>query len=142
MKPPLNTLTWTKCTSRRVDLCSQPPSLNWRESGRVGCMELVKLYTALLRRRWLVIQSVAFFTLAAVLLALVLPKNYKASARVLVSSSDTSMSILSDLGLSEVAAGLSSSADDIQNKINLATTRPVLNEVSGTSSSGTRTDAC
>ncbi len=95
----------------------------------MGCMELVKLYTALLRRRWLVIQSVAFFTLAAVLLALVLPKNYKASARVLVSSSDTSMSILSDLGLSEVAAGLSSSADDIQNKINLATTRPVLNEV-------------
>ena len=69
-------------------MCSQPPSLNWRESGRVACMELVKLYTALLRRRWLVIQSVAFFTLAAVLLALVLPKNYKASARVLVFGSD------------------------------------------------------
>ena len=92
-------------------------------------MELVKLYTALIRRRWLVLQSVAFFVLAAAALALLLPKNYKASARVLVSSSDTSMSILSDIGLQEVAAGLSSSADDIQNKINLATTRPVLDEV-------------
>jgi succinoglycan biosynthesis transport protein ExoP len=92
-------------------------------------MELVKLYTALLRRRWLVIQSVSFFVLAALALALLLPKNYKASARVLVSSSDAAMSILSDIGLQEVAAGLSSSADDIQNKINLATTRPVLDAV-------------
>jgi len=92
-------------------------------------MELIKLYTALLRRRWLIVQSVVFFVLASAALALLLPKNYKASARVLVSSSDTSMSILSDLGLSEVAAGLSSSADDLQNKISMATTRPVLEEV-------------
>jgi polysaccharide biosynthesis transport protein len=92
-------------------------------------MELLKLYNALLRRRWLVIQSVSFFVLAAVALALLLPKNYRASARVLVSSSDASMSILSDLGLSEVAAGLSSGDDEISNKISLATTRPVLDEV-------------
>jgi succinoglycan biosynthesis transport protein ExoP len=92
-------------------------------------MELVKLYTALLRRRWLVFQSVGFFVVAALALALLLPKNYKTSARVLVSSSDASMSILSDLGLSEVAAGLSSGADDLQNKISMATTRPVLEEV-------------
>jgi len=92
-------------------------------------MELLKLYTALIRRRWLVIQSVVFFLLAGICLALLLPKNYRASARVLVSSSDASMSILSDLGLSEVAAGMSSSDDDIQNKISLATTRPVLDEV-------------
>jgi capsular exopolysaccharide synthesis family protein len=92
-------------------------------------MELVKLYTALLRRRWLVVQSVSFFVLAALALALLLPKNYKASARVLVSSSDAAMSILSDIGLQEVAAGMSSGADDIQNTITLATTRPVLDAV-------------
>ena len=92
-------------------------------------MELIKLYTALLRRRWLVLQSVVFFVVASLALALLLPKNYKASARVLVSSSDTSMSILSDLGLGEVAAGLSSGADDLQNKISMATTRPVLEQV-------------
>ncbi len=92
-------------------------------------MELIKLYNALFRRRWLIAQSVVFFVVASLALALLLPKNYKASARVMVSSSDTSMSILSDLGLSEVAAGLSSSADDLQNKISMATTRPVLQEV-------------
>jgi succinoglycan biosynthesis transport protein ExoP len=92
-------------------------------------MELIQLYTALLRRRWLVVQSVLFFVLAALVLALALPKNYISGARVLVSSSDASMSILSDLGLSEVAAGLSTGTDDISNKISLATTRPVLEEV-------------
>ena len=92
-------------------------------------MELLRLYTALLRRRWLVLQAVVFFAVAGVLLALLLPKNYVAASRVLVSSSDTSLSILSDLGLGEVAAGLSNSSDDITNKISLATTRPVLDEV-------------
>ena len=92
-------------------------------------MELLKLTTALLRRRWLIIQSVVFFVVAAACLAMLLPKNYRANARVLVSSSDASMSILSDLGLSEVAAGLSSGDEDIANKISLATTRPVLEDV-------------
>ncbi len=94
-----------------------------------AAMELLRLYTALLRRRWLVAQSVVFFAVAGVMLALFLPKNYVAASRVLVSSSDTSLSILSDLGLGEVAAGLSASTDDITNKISLATTRPVLEEV-------------
>ncbi len=92
-------------------------------------MELLKLYTALLRRKWLVIQSVVFITIAAAVLALVLPKNYRASARVLVSSSDSTLSILSDLGLGEVAAGLSSSTDDITNTIALTTTRPLLEDL-------------
>ncbi len=92
-------------------------------------MELLKLYAALLRRRWLVLEAIVFFTAAGGALAMLLPKNYEASARVLVNSSDTAMSILSDLGLSEVAAGLSNASDDITNKISLATTRPVLDEV-------------
>lgn len=92
-------------------------------------MELLRLYTALFRRRWLVLQSVVFFAVAGAAIAMLLPKNYVASARVLVSSSDTSLSILSDLGLGEVAAGLSNSSDDITNKISLATTRPVLEKV-------------
>lgn len=89
-------------------------------------MELLKLYTALMRRKWLIVQSVLFFAIAAVALALLLPKNYRASARVIVNSSDSTMSILSELDLSEIATGLSSSSDDITNKIALATTRPIL----------------
>jgi capsular exopolysaccharide synthesis family protein len=92
-------------------------------------MELVKLYTALLRRRWLVAQSVVFFTLLGLILALVLPKNYTATTKVLINSSDTTLSILSELGLSEVATGLASESDDISNKIALSSTRPVLDEV-------------
>lgn len=92
-------------------------------------MELLKLYTALMRRKWLVIQSVLFFAVAGVVLALVLPKNYTASARVLVNSSDAALSVLSDLGLSEIATGLSSSSDDVTNKISLSTTRPILEQV-------------
>ena len=43
----------------------------------------------------------------------------------MVSSSDSTLSILSDLGLGEVAAGLNTT-DDIQTTISLATTRPLL----------------
>lgn len=92
-------------------------------------MELLTIYTALLRRKWLVIQSLVFFVAAAAVLAVLLPKNYVATTRVLINSSDTSLSILSELGLSEVATSLSSASDDIQNKVALSTTRPVLDEV-------------
>ncbi len=92
-------------------------------------MELVKLYTALFRRKWLVVQSVVFFLVVAVVLALVLPKNYEASARVWINSSDASLSVLSDLGLSEVAAGLNSSSDEVADQIALVTTRPILDDL-------------
>jgi capsular exopolysaccharide synthesis family protein len=92
-------------------------------------MELLKLYTALVRRRWLVLYSIVFFTVAAAALALLLPKNYRSTSKVLVSSSDTSLSILSDLGLGEVAAGLNDESDDIANRIQMAMSRPVIEDV-------------
>lgn len=91
-------------------------------------MELLTLYTALLRRKWIIVQAVLLFSIGAVALSVLLPKNFRASSRVLVSTSDTSLSILNEMGLGELAAGLSNT-DDIQNKISLATTRPVLDEV-------------
>ena len=92
-------------------------------------MELLELLNAI-RRRWIVfLQAIIIFPVVAVLAALLLPKNYIAASRVMVSSSDSTLSILSDLGLGEVAAGLNTSTDDIQTTISLATTRPLLNEV-------------
>lgn len=91
-------------------------------------MELLTLYTAVLRRKWIILQAVLVFLVGAVVLSLVLPKNYRTSARVLVSTSTTSLSILNEMGLGELSASLGDS-DDIQNKISLATTRPVLDEV-------------
>jgi succinoglycan biosynthesis transport protein ExoP len=92
-------------------------------------MELIKLYNALLRRKWLIIQAVVFFTIVGIVLALILPKNYQSTARVMVTSSDSTMSILAEMGLSEVATSLSSSDDDISNIIALATTRTLLDDL-------------
>jgi len=92
-------------------------------------MELIKLYNALLRRKWLLVQSVVFFAIVGIVLALLLPKNYQSTSRVLVSSSDSTMSILAEMGLSEVATSLSSSDDDISNVIALATTRPLIDDL-------------
>ncbi len=92
-------------------------------------MELVKLYGAILRRKWVLIQAIVFFTLAGVVAAMTLPKTYQATAKMMGSTSDSSLSVLSDLGLSEVAQGLGASSDDIQNHIALATTRPILEEL-------------
>lgn len=92
-------------------------------------MELLKLYNAILRRRWALIESVVFFTVAAAVAALALPKTYQATAKVMVSSSDTTSALLSGLGLSELALGLSGASEDIANHIALATSRPVLEEV-------------
>ena len=92
-------------------------------------MELLNLYTAILRRKWLLIQAIVFFTVAGALTAMLMPKTFQASAKMAVSSSDTDMSILSELGLQEMALSLSGASDDIQNHITRSTTRPILEEV-------------
>jgi capsular exopolysaccharide synthesis family protein len=92
-------------------------------------MELIKLYNVLMRRKWLIVQSVLFFTIVAAVLALMLPKNYQSTARVMVSSSDSTMSILAEMGLSEVATSLSSSDEDISNIIALVTTRSLIDDL-------------
>lgn len=92
-------------------------------------MEILHLYSALLRRKWLIIEATAFFLAAAIAITMLLPKQYQATSKLIVESSDTTNSILSELGLEEVAISLTSSSDDMQNKIALATMRPVLEEV-------------
>lgn len=92
-------------------------------------MEVLQLYNAILRRKWLIVEAVAFFMVAAAILTFVLPKQYQATTKLIVESSDTTNSILSDLGLEEMALSMSSSSDDMMDKIALATMRPVLEEV-------------
>ncbi len=92
-------------------------------------MELVRLYGAIIRRRWVLLQAILFFTLAGLAAAMMLPKSYQSTAKMMGTTSDTTLSVLSELGLSEVAQGLSGSSDEIQNHIALATTRPILEEL-------------
>lgn len=61
--------------------------------------------------------------------ALTLPKSYQATSKVMISSSDATSAVLSDLGLQELALGLSGEGDEIQNHIALATTRPIVEEL-------------
>lgn len=92
-------------------------------------MELLKLWTAVLRRKLLLLQAIVFFTLVGAVAALMLPKAYEATTKVMVNSSDATSAVLSDLGLQEVALGLSGASDEISNHIALTTSRPVLDEV-------------
>lgn len=92
-------------------------------------MELLKVYAALLRRKWIFLQAVVFFTVGAGALAMVLPKRYEAVSKISVESSDASLSILGEMDLGELASSLSGSSDDMQTKIALAQMRPVLDEV-------------
>ena len=92
-------------------------------------MELVKLLAVLTRRKWLLLQAVVFFTVASAVLALSLPRQYRASARLIVSTSEADASVLSDLGLQELAMGLSGASDDIQNHIAMLTANPILERV-------------
>lgn len=94
-----------------------------------GSMELLKVYAALLRRKWIFLQAVLFFIVGAGVLALVLPKQYQATAKISVESSSASLSILGEMDLGEMAQSLSGSSDDIMTKISLAQIRPVLDEV-------------
>ncbi len=92
-------------------------------------MELLKVYAALLRRKWLFIQAVVFFTIGAGALALVLPKRYQATSKISVESSSVASSILGEMDLGEMASSLSGSSDDMQTKLALAAMRPVLDQV-------------
>ncbi|MFZ5481829.1 MAG: GumC family protein [Myxococcota bacterium] len=92
-------------------------------------MELLKVWTALLRRKWIFLQAIVFFTVGAAAIALLLPKRYEAVSKISVESSDASLSILGEMDLGEIATSLSGSSDDMQTKIALAQMRPVLDEV-------------
>lgn len=92
-------------------------------------MEVLQLYSALVRRKWLIVEAIAFFLLAAAVITFLLPRQYQATTKLIVESSDTTSSILSELGLEEMAVSLSSSSDDMQNKISLAMMRPILEDV-------------
>lgn len=75
------------------------------------------------------IQAVLFFTVLSVVLTRNMPRQYKATAKVMVSTSDASMSVLSDMGLQELVSGMSDASDEMQNHIAMLTTRPILEEV-------------
>ncbi len=91
-------------------------------------MELLKVWTALLRRKWLFVQAVVFFVIGAGALAMVLPKRFEATSKISVETSDAMSSLLGEMDLTEIAQSLNGSSDDMMTMIALASVREVLDE--------------
>ena len=94
-------------------------------------MELIRLWTTLKRRKWVVVQAFVFFTVASLVATRFLPKTYQATAKVMIEQSDAAASLLSEVGLEELVTtlGSSGSSNEVSNKIALATITENLDEV-------------
>jgi len=94
-------------------------------------MELIRLWTTLKRRKWVVVQAFVFFTVASLVATRFLPKTYQATAKVMIEQSDAAASLLSEVGLEELVTTLGStgSSNEVSNKIALATITENLDEV-------------
>lgn len=92
-------------------------------------LEILKLLAVLWRRKGTIFLSTFVFVGTAVAATALLPQEYTAETQVIVEGDDSSTSLLNDLGLSEMAMSLTTASDDIQNKIYLATSAPVIDEM-------------
>lgn len=92
-------------------------------------MELIRLWTTLKRRKWVVVQAFVFFTLASLVATRFLPKTYTATAKVMIEQSDATASLLSEVGLEELSSTLGASSNEVSNKIALATVYENLDRV-------------
>ena len=94
-------------------------------------MELIRLWTTLKRRKWVVVQAFIFFTVASLVATRFLPKTYQATAKVMIEQSDAAASLLSEVGLEELVTtlGATGSSNEVSNKIALATITENLDEV-------------
>ncbi len=93
-------------------------------------MELIRLWTTLKRRKWVVVQAFLFITIVSIVATRFLPKTYNATAKVMIEQSDATASLLSEVGLEELVTSLGGSAtNEVSNKIALATVNDNLEEV-------------
>ena len=92
-------------------------------------MEVLQLLNMLWRRKGVIAMSIAFFLGVGIVASLLLPRQYYSTTELLVASDDSTMSMLNELGLSEMAMSLTSGSDEITDKIYLSTTEPMVEEV-------------
>ncbi|MBN2373246.1 polysaccharide biosynthesis tyrosine autokinase [bacterium] len=93
-------------------------------------MDLRKILEIILRRRWIIIQAFLIILLSAILCSFFLPSRYSSSAKVIMETSTTASSILSSLDLTNLAQSrLTKSGTEIENRIELATSSPILDKV-------------
>jgi capsular exopolysaccharide synthesis family protein len=92
-------------------------------------MEILTVLGAIWRRKLVVVASLVIFLAVAVVMTLLIPKQYEAEALMQVTSADSSTSLLNELGMSEMAMTLTTGDEDMQDKIFVALAPPVMDEV-------------
>ena len=94
-------------------------------------MEFLRLWAIIWRRKWSAIGMCAFVCLAALCLALLATPVYEAKVKVLVLSSGTFSSLLSNLGVKSVSTTTVSSGSDetYDTDIALVTLQPILKQL-------------
>ncbi|MBN1336905.1 MAG: polysaccharide biosynthesis tyrosine autokinase [Deltaproteobacteria bacterium] len=87
------------------------------------------MFRALIRRKWVFLEAVAFFLAAACAITAFLPEQYEATAQVVVASTDPAGGILADLGSSETTRAIAPPRNDRQDGATLAVLKPVLEKI-------------
>ncbi|RJQ16209.1 MAG: polysaccharide biosynthesis tyrosine autokinase [Nitrospiraceae bacterium] len=93
-------------------------------------MEFKDIWDILVRRKWIIIQAFILVLATTGIITYFLPPVYEAKSKVLVESSGTTATMLSNLGLQDLSSLIGEKgATDIGTKITLIKVDPVINEV-------------
>ncbi len=90
-------------------------------------MELKAIWNTILRRKWIVVQSVLVVFLSAIIGSFLLTPAYKATARILIKKSDSESYLLSNVGLDSRASPRD--IMKIEDHVELVIARPLLEKV-------------
>lgn len=92
-------------------------------------MEFLKIWEILLRRKWIIISTFFIFVTVVVIGTYIVTPTYKASAKLLIETSDTLSSLMSTLGLQSIGGGFASTSDEYDTEIALVKIKPLLEEL-------------
>lgn len=92
-------------------------------------MELRIIWEIIKRRKWIIIQSFLIIALTSIIASFLITPVYEASGKVLIKTSDTASSLLTNLGLGDISSILTGSETETETYIELATLEPVLSKV-------------
>lgn len=92
-------------------------------------MEFRIIWEIILRRKWIIIQSFLIIALTSIIASFLITPVYEASGKVLIKTSDTASSLLTNLGLGDISSILTGSETETETYIELATLEPVLSKV-------------
>ena len=92
-------------------------------------MELKKIWEIIWRRKWIVIQAFFVISLSSIIGSFLLPLVYETSAEILIKTSDTASSLLSNIGLKIAPTPGVRQETERATDIALANVEPILKKI-------------